>query len=63
MNREEYFKTRIFSILASIEKITGLLAHEIPELKENLALWQDGKIKDSFFNIQVMEYFDNLNMD
>lgn len=40
---------RIFATLDLIEFKTDKLAHEIPEISENLEKWNNKLIKDTFF--------------
>lgn len=59
--REEFMKQRIFSLLYRIEEKSGKMAHEIPEIMENLKKWQDGEIKSSYFNLTLCTYFDHMD--
>ena len=60
--REEYLKRRIFSALDDIEDYTGLMAHEIPEIRDNLRSWQDGNLRDLYFERRLMRFLDSLNV-
>ena len=61
--RDQYMRERILSILSSIERRLGVMAHEIPEIRDDLRSWQDGELKTSYFNFRVCEFFDSLNFD
>lgn len=52
---------RIFATLDRIEHKVNIMAHEIPEIKDNLKLWQDNKLKTSFFQESLNKYWDSIN--
>lgn len=54
-------RNRVFNMPDKIENRVGLMAHEIPELSEQLKLWQDFKIKDYQFIETLNKYIDQLN--
>lgn len=53
-------KNMVFNLLDKIEDKKKKMAHEIPEIKDNLKKWQDGKIKDSFFREFLNKYIDKM---
>lgn len=60
MNHKEIQTNRIFKTLDRIEDKTGKMAHEIPELAENLKRWQDGKLNGIYFLEQLNKFLDEL---
>jgi hypothetical protein len=63
MESKQIVKNMIFNRLDRIEdKLgNGIMAHEIPEIKDRLYLWQDGKLNDSYFLSTLNKFWDNLN--
>lgn len=55
------YKNIIFNILDRIEDRTKLMINEIPELKDYMRKWQDGKLKDIYFKEILNKYVDELN--
>lgn len=51
----------LWETICSIENKTGLMAHEIPGLKDKLQQYQDGKLKRSYFKEYLNKYIDILN--
>lgn len=49
----------IFRMLDRIEDKVGIMAHEIPEIGEQLKKWQDGKLPTSYFKEQLNKYWDD----
>ena len=49
----------IFRMLDRIEDKIGVMAHEIPEIAEQLRKWQDGKLPTSYFKEQLNKYWDD----
>lgn len=60
MENKKFIKNRIFSMLESIEKKTKIMAHHDENIKNELKQWQDGKLKDSYFNLILVNYFDSI---
>lgn len=54
-------RQRVFYMLDLIEDKTGIMAHEIPELKDRLRLWQDENINTSSFMLTLNKFWDNIN--
>ena len=60
MNHNEVMKNQIWNLLDKIEDKVKKMAHEIPEIKDALHKWQDGKMnRASFYNL-LTKYWDNL---
>lgn len=57
---KEIQSNRIFARLDRIEDKTGKMAHEIPELTENLKRWQDGKLSGVYFLEQLNKFLDEM---
>lgn len=53
---------RIFNLLDQIEMVTSTMAHEIPEIKDDLKDWQDRKTRDIYFYNQLCKYWDKINI-
>lgn len=50
-------RNKVFRMLDKIEDKALIMAHEIPELKDNLRLWQDNKLDSlEFFNELELYY-------
>ena len=58
---DDLLKQRIWNILDSIEDKLGKMAHEVPELAEDLELYQNGKIKPLYYFNKLTKVFDELN--
>ena len=54
-------KALIFNTLDRIEDRSGVMAHEDERIKEKLRTWQDGNLKDSYFQETLNKYLDELN--
>jgi hypothetical protein len=52
----------IHNLLDKIENKLNLMAHEIPELKDKLLAYQDGKIKPLYFYNYLTKYWDEINV-
>jgi len=58
---EKLHTNYIFNNLDNIENRLNIMAHEIPEIKEELKLWQDKKISSLYFLNHLYKFIDDLN--
>lgn len=54
---------QVWSLIDSIEHKLGKMAHEIPDLKDKLKDYQDGKLKRLYFFNWLCKFWDGLNND
>jgi predicted translin family RNA/ssDNA-binding protein len=61
MDRKQLITNIIFNKLDRIEDRLKKMAHEIPELNDNLKRWQEGELNNNYFNEFLNKFIDNLN--
>ena len=60
IDRNQLQRQRIWSLIDSIEDRLGIVAHDIPDLKDRLKAYQDGILKPIYFINYLSKYIDQL---
>lgn len=63
IDRDQHLVNCIFALLDSIEHKLGndIMAHQIPEIKDDLKSWQDRTLKDLYFYNRLTKFWDSIN--
>lgn len=60
-SKNQYYSNQIMKLLSMIEDITQVMAHEDPNIDNDLRSYQDDKLKPVVFYIRLQRYYDKLS--